>query len=78
MSPYYDPGIRAEPENQTDVDEYTQLTERDRELLEDLIGDAWCVFSKYSKWWDGEPDIRRERGDHTEEKACLLPGGSPA
>ena len=76
----YVPSIQAGPENETDVDEHSHFTEQDTMLLDDLIGDAWCVFNKYPGWRDGESEIWRERGDGAEEtfKACLLPGGSPA
>ena len=75
----YAPNIQAGPENQTDIDERSHFTEKDTGLLDDLIGDAWCVFERYPKWRDGESQIGLERGDGTEEslKACLLPGGSP-
>jgi len=76
----YAPSIQAEPEEQTDIDEHLHFTEKDKRLLDDLIGDAWCVFNRYLQWRDGESVIGRERGDGTEEnlKAYLLPGGSPA
>lgn len=78
--PYYEPNIQAEPESedQIDIDEYARFTEQDMKLLEDLISDAWCVFSKYPKWRDDESEVRWERGNHAEEKARLLSGVSPA
>ncbi|KAN0082663.1 hypothetical protein V8E55_008458 [Tylopilus felleus] len=88
----YVPSIQLEPENQTEVDEYSRFTEGDKELLGYLVDDAWCVFSRYPKWRNGEPVIEsrmkrvdeleddgpREGGDRDEEDPNTCPGGSPA
>ena len=76
----YAPIIQAEPEDQTDVDEHFHFTEKDTRLLDELIGDAWCVFNRYPRWRDGESMIGRERGNGAEEnlKAHPPPGGSLA
>lgn len=76
----YTPSIRAEPEDKTDLEEHSHFTEQDKKLLNDLISDAWCVFSRYRQWRDSESEIGWERGDFTEEsfKTRLLQGGSLA
>jgi hypothetical protein len=73
----YAPSIQAGPEDETDINEHFHFTEKDTRLLDDLIGDAWCVFNKYPRWRDGESEIGRD-GAEENLKACLLPGGSPA
>lgn len=76
----YAPSIQTGPENQTDTEEYSDFTEKDTKLLNDLIDDAWCVFNGYPKWRNGESEAGREQGDHAEglEKVNLIPRGSPA
>lgn len=60
----YAPSIQAGPEKQTDIDEYSDFTEQDTRLLEDLIDDAWCIFNAYPKWRNGESEVEWERSDH--------------
>lgn len=75
----YAPSIQAGPEDQTDMDEYSDFTGKDTKLLNDLVDDAWCVFDGYLRWRNGESEVGQERGDRTgPEKAYLLPRDSPA
>lgn len=75
----YKPKIETDAEDETECDEYSQFTEQDTRLLDDLIGDAWCVFNRYPKWRKHESGIGRERDDLAEEdfKATPLLEGSP-
>ncbi|KAG8221564.1 hypothetical protein J3R82DRAFT_1806 [Butyriboletus roseoflavus] len=66
----YTPSIQAVPEDQTDVDEYSNFTKQDISLLDDLIDDAWCVFNGYPKWRYSESEVVEL------EKIILLPRGS--
>lgn len=74
----YVPSIQVEPEDQTEVDEYSRFTEHDKELLEYLVDDAWCVFNRYTKWRNSESEIWGKRGGGDEENPNTCPGGSPA
>lgn len=66
----YQPSIQAEPEGQTEINEYNDLADEDKRLLQHLVDDAWCVFNKYLQWRDSEAEVRRERVP--EEKSRLL------
>ena len=54
----YKPSIRAEPKDQTETKEYNDFTYAEETLLQDLVGDAWCVFNKHPRWRDSEAEIR--------------------
>ena len=76
----YAPIIQVEPldEDKAEIEDYSRLTEEDTRLLDDLIGDAWSVFSGYSAWRNGMSRFWQEQFDDADEnpKACLLPAGS--